>query len=109
MDGWSENKPLSVRSLFEWPNVLLFIGLAFVGGALMGGLRHESNDPMEQIRAIQLGWAMRGVDALHSVDMGKFKKLCLNINASDYDECRLAVGDVIKAVRDKYGVKVPLR
>lgn len=58
----------------------------------------------EAMSGLQLGWHIRGIeDAKMSgsnipVDLGLFKQKCIQGDARDYDNCRVAIGDITQGL-----------
>jgi hypothetical protein len=74
--------------------------------AMLSNIRHPFQDPLELMRAMQMGWSIRGLAEHNVVDVKDFEAKC--ILGIDYDKCREAEGGVVIAVRHKYGIMQPL-
>ncbi len=74
--------------------------------AMLSNIMHPFEDPLELMRAMQMGWSVRGLAEHNIVDVRDFEAKC--IGGIDYDKCREAEGAVVMAVRHKYGITQPL-
>ena len=66
---------------------------------------HPYEDPAELMRAMQMGWAIRGLAERGSLEkpvITNFEAQC--IGGYDYDKCREAEGQAVIAARLHYGI-----
>ena len=67
---------------------------------LLSSISHPFEDPKELMRALQLGWGIRGIQQQGIVDTTEFQTKC--VLGQDYDTCRESIGHMVNAVRAKY-------
>lgn len=94
-----------IRSFSLLLNIVLGITLA----AILSNQSHPFEDPAEIMRAMQMGWGIRGLAEHGAIDkptIDNFQAQC--IMGKDYDKCREAEGSAVVAARAHFGITQPL-
>ena len=79
-------------------SIAINVILLFIIAAMYSNTLHPFEDPAELMRAIKLGWAIRGLSQV--VNVSEFQTKC--IDGVNYDNCRESIGHVVNATRARY-------